>query len=109
MGQCRECDRCCGSISKLIDALLDDIEESLPLETGIFSHPEPLIQKEEIAMVAAKDGGVFVRVKDLSGEEFVCPINALKSVKELSPEELDECVDSATVGRYSGNIKIAED
>ena len=51
-------------------------------------------------------GELFVRVKDRSGEEFVCPLKALRKPKDLSPEELDQCVDSATVGRYAGDIKI---
>ncbi len=54
-------------------------------------------------------GELFVRVKDRSGEEFVCPLKALKNPKDLSPEELDQCVDSATVGRYSGDIKFQEE
>ena len=32
-------------------------------------------------------GELFVRVKDRSGEEFVCPLKALRNPKELSPEE----------------------
>lgn len=51
-------------------------------------------------------GDLFVRVKDGSGEEFVCPLKALRNPKDLSPEELEQCVDSATVGRYAGDIKI---
>jgi hypothetical protein len=53
-------------------------------------------------------GELFVRVKDSSGEEFVCPLNALRSPKELTAEELENCVDSATVGRYAGNVKIVD-
>jgi hypothetical protein len=49
-----------------------------------------------------------VRVKDRSGEEFVCPLKALRNHKDLTPEELENCVDSATVGRYAGDIKIEE-
>jgi hypothetical protein len=49
---------------------------------------------------------VYVRVKDVAGNEFVCPIDALKNLKEVSEEVLDNCVDDATVGRYSGNIKV---
>jgi len=51
---------------------------------------------------------VYVRVKDVAGNEFVCPIEALKNLKEVSEEVLDNCVDDATVGRYAGNIQIAE-
>jgi hypothetical protein len=51
---------------------------------------------------------VYVKVKDAAGNQFVCPIDALKNVKEVSQEVLDNCVDDATVGRYAGNIKIVE-
>lgn len=51
---------------------------------------------------------LYVRVKDYAGNEFVCPLNALKNVKEVSEEELENCVDDATVGRYIGNIEIVK-
>ena len=51
---------------------------------------------------------VYVKVKDVAGNEFVCPIDALKGLKEVSEEVLDNCVDDATVGRYAGNIKIVK-
>ena len=57
-------------------------------------------------MSESKEQQVYVRVKDFAGNEFVCPIEALKNLKEVSEEVLDNCVDSATVGRYSGNIKV---
>jgi hypothetical protein len=53
-------------------------------------------------------GELFVRVKDSSGEEFVCPLKALRNPRELTSEELEHCVDSATVGRYAGDIKIVD-
>lgn len=51
---------------------------------------------------------VYVRVKDVAGNEFVCPIEALKNLTEVSEEVLDNCVDDATVGRYAGNIEITK-
>ena len=51
---------------------------------------------------------VWVRVKDNAGNEFICPLNALKERKSATDEELENCVDDAVVGRYSGNIDIAE-
>jgi hypothetical protein len=51
---------------------------------------------------------LYVRVKDFAGNEFVCPIDSLKNPKDVSEEELENCVDDATVNRYSGNIKIVE-
>jgi hypothetical protein len=57
-------------------------------------------------MSEGKEAQVYVRVKDRAGNEFVCPIDALKGVKEVPEDILDTCVDDATVGRYSGNITI---
>ena len=51
---------------------------------------------------------VWVRVKDNAGNEFICPLDALKERKSATDEELENCVDDAVVGRYSGNIDIAE-
>ena len=51
---------------------------------------------------------VWVRVKDNAGNEFICPLDALKERKLATDEELENCVDDAVVGRYSGNIDIAE-
>jgi hypothetical protein len=53
-----------------------------------------------------KEQQVYVKVKDFAGNEYVCPIDALKNLKEVSEDVLDNCVDDATVGRYAGNIKI---
>jgi hypothetical protein len=50
----------------------------------------------------------YVRVKDYAGNDFVCPIDALKDPKDVTEEELENCVDDATVNRYIGNIKIVE-
>ena len=50
----------------------------------------------------------YVRVKDMAGNTFVCPIGALKNAEDVSDEELEDCVDDATVGRYAGNIHINE-
>jgi hypothetical protein len=55
-----------------------------------------------------KEEQVYVKVKDLAGNEFFCPIDALIDVKDVSEDVLDNCVDDATVGRYAGNIKTAK-
>jgi hypothetical protein len=55
-----------------------------------------------------QNGNLYVKVKDMAGNEFVCPIDALKNPKELSDVDLDNCVDDATVKRYAGNINIKE-
>lgn len=51
----------------------------------------------------------YVRVKDSKGNEFICTIDALKDIKQATDEELTDCVDDGTVGRYAGNIDIADD
>ena len=51
---------------------------------------------------------LYVKVKDMAGNEFVCPIDSLKKPGEVSEEDLENCVDDATVGRYAGNIKIVD-
>jgi hypothetical protein len=53
-------------------------------------------------------GNLYVKVKDMAGNEFICPIDALKNPEELSDVDLDNCVDDATVKRYAGNINIKE-
>jgi len=57
-------------------------------------------------MKESERGKVFVRIKDRSGEEFLCPLDALKNPADLNDEERDNCVDSATPGRYAGDIKV---
>ena len=51
---------------------------------------------------AKKD--VWVWVKDQAGDEFICPIDALKVRETATDEELDECVDNAVTERYSGHL-----
>ena len=50
----------------------------------------------------------WVRVKDDAGNEFICPLNALKDRKLATDEELENCVDDAVAGRYAGNIDIED-
>ena len=48
----------------------------------------------------------YVRVKDATGNEFICSIDALKDIRHATDDELTNCVDDATVGRYAGNLDI---
>ena len=50
----------------------------------------------------------YLKVKDKAGNEFLCPLDALKSVNDATEEELNECVEEAVVGRYSGNIEVVD-
>lgn len=56
---------------------------------------------------AKKD--TYARVKDAKGNEFICTLDALKDIKHATDDELTNCVDDATVGRYAGNIDIADE
>lgn len=59
-------------------------------------------------MASTTENEVYVRVKDMDGNEFICPYSALKDPKDATEEELDNCVDSATTQRYAGNIDIRD-
>ncbi len=56
----------------------------------------------------AKKESLYVKVKDQAGNDFICPITSLIDPKKATEEELENCVDDATVGRYSGNIDIVD-
>ena len=66
----------------------------------------PIFHGEKIMSVQKEN--LYVKVKDMAGNEFVCPIDALKKQAELSESDLENCVDDATVKRYAGNIRIKE-
>jgi len=50
----------------------------------------------------------YIRLKDRAGSEFLCPLDALKSIEAATEEELAECVEGDVVGRYAGNIEIVK-
>ena len=49
-----------------------------------------------------------MRVRDDAGNEFICPLNALKDRQLATEDELDNCVDDAITGRYAANLDIEE-
>lgn len=59
-------------------------------------------------MSPKKEEQTYVRVKDGAGQEFLCPLDALKPSTEATEEELTNCVDRATTERYSSNISAGE-
>ncbi|MGD9310358.1 MAG: hypothetical protein PVG51_14535 [Desulfosarcina sp.] len=59
-------------------------------------------------MNAEQKDDVFVKVKDMAGNEFVCPLNKLRNVKSVSDEELENCFEGDVVGRYAGQLKIVD-
>ena len=50
-------------------------------------------------------GKRFFKVKDRAGNEWLCPLDALKNVKEATQEELDDCVEPDVITRYPGDIE----
>jgi hypothetical protein len=50
----------------------------------------------------------YVRVKDLAGNEFLCPLRELKDIRDATEEELSNCVEEAVVERYAGDIEVVE-
>jgi hypothetical protein len=59
-------------------------------------------------MTTKDEENVYVKVKDMAGNEFVCPLNELKDVKSISETELENCFDGDVVGRYAGQINIVD-
>jgi hypothetical protein len=51
---------------------------------------------------------VYVRVRDGAGNQFLCPIEALKDIRKATEQELENCVDNAVAERYAGEIRIAD-
>ena len=47
---------------------------------------------------------LYLRVHDKAGNGFICPLEALKDPKTATEEELDQCVDDATVGGYAWGL-----
>ena len=52
---------------------------------------------------AHKAAKPFVWVKDKAGNEFLCPLEALKNPKSATKEELENCVDDASMGVSIGD------
>jgi len=59
-------------------------------------------------MNTEKKDDLFVKVKDMAGNEFICPLNELRNVKSVSDEELENCFEGDVVGRYAGQLNIVE-
>jgi hypothetical protein len=51
---------------------------------------------------------VWVKVKDVAGNEFICPLDVLKDRATATEEELERCVDDAVTERYAGNLEVEE-
>jgi hypothetical protein len=59
-------------------------------------------------MTDQEERKVYVRVKDGAGNQFLCPLEALKDIKKATDEEMENCVDNAVAERYAGEMKVVE-
>jgi hypothetical protein len=51
--------------------------------------------KEEMMGESTKTSWNFVWVTDRRGNEFICPVDALRDPGKATPEELDNCLEDA--------------
>ena len=49
-------------------------------------------------------GKKFVKVKDSSGNLWLCPLEAMKKASEATPEEMEDCVELDVVTHTAGDI-----
>jgi len=47
-----------------------------------------------------------LRVKDINGSDYLCPVDALRNANTVSDLDRYKCVESDVAGRYAGNIEI---
>lgn len=59
-------------------------------------------------MNAETNENAYVRVKDMAGNDFVCPLNELKDPKSISAAEAEHCFEGDVVGRYAGMLNIVD-
>ncbi|MEJ2226340.1 MAG: hypothetical protein P8X49_14520 [Syntrophobacterales bacterium] len=50
-------------------------------------------------------GKRFIKIKDSSGSEWLCPVDALKNAKEATEGELNDCVEMDVVTHTAGDIE----
>ena len=48
----------------------------------------------------------FKKVKNDSGEEYLCNINFLQKTKKSNFDETEECFEADVAGRYASNIEV---
>jgi len=53
----------------------------------------------------AERGKRFVKVKDSSGNAWLCPLEAMKNAKDAAQEELDDCVELDVVTHTAGDLE----
>ena len=56
--------------------------------------------------MATKNKNTYFIVKGKHGNDYLCPLNAVKVRDAVSDQELDKCIEKDVVDRYSGDIDI---
>ena len=64
--------------------------------------------ERNIRMSKESNEGVYVKVTDMAGNEFVCPLNELRDARKVSDTELENCFDGDLVGRYAGQLNVID-
>ena len=59
-------------------------------------------------MKSDQNENVYVRVKDIAGNDFVCPLNELRDPRSISAAESEYCFEGDVVGRYAGMLNIVD-
>jgi hypothetical protein len=79
-----------------------------PAEKGLILVADWIMKIWRAVMAEQDKKKVYVRVKDGAGNQFLCPIDALKDIKKATDQDLENCVDNAVAERYAGEIKVVE-
>jgi hypothetical protein len=51
---------------------------------------------------------VYVKVKDIAGNEFVCPLKELRDARKISDDELENCFEGDVIDRYAGQLNLVD-
>lgn len=56
----------------------------------------------------AEDDILYGKVSDENGEDYLCPLNQAATETAAVDDIPDDCVEASVVGRYAGNIQLAD-
>lgn len=59
-------------------------------------------------MSTESNENVYVKVKDMAGNDFVCPLNELRDATTIGDAILENCFEGDVVGRYAGQLNIID-
>lgn len=51
---------------------------------------------------------IFIKYQVDTGCKYYCPFKTVADKRVVSEWEIDNCVEPSTVGRYSGNLHLAD-